>query len=241
MTVWETREGHVLTRADSKEKLYTYTIITVDSNPQLKFLHDRMPAILEPTPAELSTWLDPSRTTWTTELQDLLRPSSAQLEVYPVSKDVGKVGNNSPSFVIPVASKENKGNIANFFANAPKKGAPSSSPTAPVSKKGDDAEVKKEGDAKVKNENDLKVKKEDDAKVKDEDDTEVKKEVQEPPSPSTAAKRPASPPDKAAEPPAKMPATSPRKTRSATSNGTKPVRHGQEGSQKITRFFNKTG
>lgn len=114
---------NVLTaEADKGEKLYTYTIVTVDSNPQLKFLHDRMPAILEPSSRELATWLDPSRTTWSRELQAVLRPSAAELDVYPVSKDVGKVGNDSPSFVIPVASRENKGNIANFFANAKKKG-----------------------------------------------------------------------------------------------------------------------
>ena len=32
-----------------------------------------------------------------------------------MDKAVGKVGNNSPSFVVPVDSKENKKNIANFF------------------------------------------------------------------------------------------------------------------------------
>lgn len=41
-----------------------------------------------------------------------------------MTKDVGKVGNNSPSFIIPVDSAENKNNIANFFARgAAKKGA----------------------------------------------------------------------------------------------------------------------
>ncbi len=43
--------------------------------------------------------------------------------MYPVSKDVGKVGNNSPSFIIPVGSKENKNNIANFFARGAAKKA----------------------------------------------------------------------------------------------------------------------
>ncbi|KAL2264985.1 hypothetical protein VTJ83DRAFT_7495 [Remersonia thermophila] len=101
-----------------QEPLYTYTIITTDSNAQLRFLHDRMPVILEPGSEAMFKWLDPRRTTWTGELQALLRPFAGELEVYPVSKDVGKVGNNSPSFIIPVSSRENKGNIANFFANA---------------------------------------------------------------------------------------------------------------------------
>lgn len=119
-------------------KHYTYTIVTTDSNQQLKFLHDRMPVILEPGSEGMKTWLDPGRSEWSKELQGLLRPFAGELEVYPVSKEVGKVGNNSPSFVIPVASRENKSNIANFFA----KGA---------AKKGEvvkpEVEVKKEGNA----------------------------------------------------------------------------------------------
>ena len=102
----------------SEEKTYTYTIITTDSNKQLKFLHDRMPVILDPGSDDLKTWLDPSRHEWSRELQSLLKPYDGEVDVYPVSKEVGKVGNNSPSFIIPVNSKENKSNIANFFANA---------------------------------------------------------------------------------------------------------------------------
>ncbi|KAI9167309.1 putative phospholipase C20G8.02 [Paramyrothecium foliicola] len=118
---------------DSEEKVYTYTIITTDSNPQLKFLHDRMPVILNPGSEDLRTWLDPSRHEWSAELQSLLKPFQGQLDVYPVSKDVGKVGNNSPSFIIPVNSKENKANIANFFSNATpkKKAAPSTQAQSP--------------------------------------------------------------------------------------------------------------
>ncbi|KAH6899609.1 hypothetical protein B0T10DRAFT_468189 [Thelonectria olida] len=106
---------------DSDEKHYTYTIITTDSNKQLKFLHDRMPVILEPGSDDLKMWLDPSRKEWSRELQSLLKPFDGKLTVYPVMKGVGKVGNNSPSFVIPLDSKENKSNIANMFARAPKK------------------------------------------------------------------------------------------------------------------------
>ncbi|QKX61300.1 uncharacterized protein TRUGW13939_08448 [Talaromyces rugulosus] len=105
----------------SDEKLYTYTIITTDSNSYLKFLHDRMPVILEPGSEQMKTWLDPRQTTWTPELQSILKPYDGELDCYPVSKEVGKVGNNSPDFVVPVNSKENKNNIANFFANAKKK------------------------------------------------------------------------------------------------------------------------
>lgn len=107
---------HLTCDTGSEEKHYTYTIITTDSNKQLKFLHDRMPVILENGSEDIRTWLDPNRYTWSKELQSLLVPFQGELEVYPVSKEVGKVGNNSPNFIIPVASSENKSNIANFFA-----------------------------------------------------------------------------------------------------------------------------
>ncbi|CUS12532.1 unnamed protein product [Tuber aestivum] len=102
----------------SREKLYTYTIITTESNEQLSFLHERMPAILEPS--EVIPWLSPKTKTWNSTLQSLLKPYQGALEVYPVSKDVGKVALDSPSFIIPVDSAENKSNIKNFFIT-PKK------------------------------------------------------------------------------------------------------------------------
>lgn len=104
----------------SDEKHYTYTVITTDSNKQLSFLHDRMPVILENGSDQIRTWLDPSRSQWSKDLQSLLKPFEGELDCYPVSKDVGKVGNNSPTFIVPVASTENKNNIANFFSNAKK-------------------------------------------------------------------------------------------------------------------------
>jgi hypothetical protein len=104
-----------LTTTDSDEKLYTYTIITTDSNKQLKFLHDRMPVIFDNGSDAIKTWLDPKRTEWSADLQSLLKPYEGELECYPVSKDVGKVGNNSPLFLVPIDSAENKQNIANFF------------------------------------------------------------------------------------------------------------------------------
>lgn len=80
-----------------------------------------MPVILDPASDAMKTWLDPSRTEWSKELQSVLKPYEGELECYPVSKEVGKVGNNSPDFILPVNSKENKNNIANFFANAKKR------------------------------------------------------------------------------------------------------------------------
>jgi hypothetical protein len=81
-----------------------------------------MPVILDAGSDKMKTWLDPGKTTWTEELQSLLQPFQGELDCYPVSKDVGKVGNNSPSFIIPINSKENKNNIANFFGKSTKTG-----------------------------------------------------------------------------------------------------------------------
>lgn len=73
-----------------------------------------MPVILENGSAEIRAWLNPA-TNWNTTLQDLLQPYPLELEVYPVVKDVGNVRNNSPTFIIPLDSKDNKSNIKNFF------------------------------------------------------------------------------------------------------------------------------
>jgi len=105
---------------DAEDKLYTYTIITTDPNKHLTFLHDRMPVILDPNTDAMRLWLDPTVNKWSKDLQDVLKPFEGELECYPVNKEVGKVGNNSPDFIIPVDSKENKKNIANFFGNARK-------------------------------------------------------------------------------------------------------------------------
>jgi hypothetical protein len=124
----------------SQEKLYTYTIITTEANEQLSFLHERMPVILEPP--EVMPWLSPKTKSWNPTLQSLLKPYRGALETYPVSKDVGKVALDSPSFIIPVDSAENKSNIKNFFT--PKKGVKSEATTKEEELKGygdDDVEI----------------------------------------------------------------------------------------------------
>ena len=132
------------------EKLYTYTIITTDSNKQLKFLHDRMPVILEPGSEKMKTWLDPSNIGWNKELQGMLKPFDGELEVYPVDKAVGKVGNNSPSFVVPIDSKENKKNIANFFGTQKAKAGEIAAKNEAARKAEDEDEVEEERDTTEK-------------------------------------------------------------------------------------------
>lgn len=232
----------------SDEKHYTYTIITTDSNKQLSFLHDRMPVVLENGSDQIRTWLDPQRYEWSKELQSLLKPYPGELECYAVDKAVGKVGNNSPAFIVPVASSENKNNIANFFGYAKK------------SAKGEEAQ-KEVVKGEVKTENGIgKVERERDEQrvTKDQSSTEGNAPLPFPPAAPQKAgsKRRHKDAVRGADKKAKIARSdgseanqptiiSPekaasRQTRSATSNGTKgsPVKAG-DGSQRITNFFNK--
>ncbi|KAL4942986.1 hypothetical protein BDV06DRAFT_211418 [Aspergillus oleicola] len=126
-----------VTYEGSSEKLYTFTVITTSARPSLSWLHDRMPVILDPKSDAWNAWLDPKRTSWSKDLQAALKPYEGDLECYQVPKEVGKVGNNSPDFIVPVDSKENKSNIVNFFANA-KKNEPTKDEGEEVAVKEDD-------------------------------------------------------------------------------------------------------
>lgn len=173
-------------------------------------------------------WLDPKRYEWSAELQSLLKPFDGELEVYPVNKDVGKVGNNSPSFIIPIDSKENKSNIANFFAKG--------SSTAAAKK--DVKDVKEEEEqprVEVKKEEGFVA--EDETNIKDESRTQtgIKREAEDEPIGGE-------PPKKMAITATNNKAVSPQKGGrskiSATSNRTKsPGKAKQPGTQKITKFF----
>jgi putative SOS response-associated peptidase YedK len=228
---------------DTEEKLYTYTIITTDSNTQLKFLHDRMPVILDAGSEGMKIWLDPERNKWSKELQTLLQPYKGELECYPVSKEVGKVGNNSPDFILPIDSKENKKNIANFFGNSNQ-----SPKEMPGSAKGS---VKAATDVKVEQEQDETRETKDHRSSEDNAPLPVPSQMK---GAVKGEKRHHSPdkevPKKAAKTeisPRKSKQASfvppSRKTRSATSSGTLPKsnspRKAGDGSQKITNFFGK--
>jgi hypothetical protein len=214
----------------SDEKLYTYTIITTSSNSQLRFLHDRMPVILEPGSEAMATWLDPKRTTWTKELQSLLKPYEGELECYPVSKDVGKVGNNSPNFIVPLDSKENKKNIANFFGQ---KSQSSPKKTAELKKAADDASQTEAESREIKRETEG-AKSTGSAGVKRERSTEAEKE-----QPSVSAKAPKMEqflsPNKPAAGRQMRSATRNNSASAKASNKKKPA----QGTPRITSFFGK--
>ncbi|KKY14381.1 hypothetical protein UCDDS831_g08257 [Diplodia seriata] len=240
----------------SEEKLYTYTIITTDSNKQLSFLHDRMPVVFNNGSEALWKWLDPGRTRWNSDLQSLLKPFDGELEYYPVSKEVGKVGNDSPSFIIPIDSKENKSNISNFFDNQ-RKAAKGSGEAKAVRREDQVAGAKIDKIGHVKGEA---------RGTSDEDGTEhnaplpalsgnedkrgIKREHEDADDPDETHGSPprqkAAKSSQASVSPAKSKAngsTKPgRKTRSATSNGTTQKDRAAaagDGSRKITAFFGK--
>lgn len=95
------------------DRIWTYTIITTAANTELAWLHDRMPLIFDQGTDQIRNWLDDDA--WSQDLVKLLKPYEGQLDCYPVKKEVGKVGTNSPDYIIPIDSTENKSNIANFF------------------------------------------------------------------------------------------------------------------------------
>ena len=211
-----------------------------------------MPVILENGTDQIRTWLDPKRSQWSKELQSLLKPSDADLEYYPVDKAVGKVGNNSPAFIVPVASTENKKNIANFFSNA-KKSAKSEAERKET--KQEETEAKKMGGTIEHEEDEHRATKEQsstednaplpfppekeglkrnheqiDQNEKSDADTKIARtDAGKAYRPSTVS--PTGTPGKAAG----------KQTKSATTNGTKkgsPTKAG-DGSQRITNFFNR--
>ena len=232
----------------SDEKHYTYTIITTYSNKQLSFLHDRMPVILENGSDQIRTWLDPSRSEWSKELQSLLKPFEGELECYAVSKDVGKVGNNSPAFIVPVASTENKHNIANFFSNA-KKSAKGDGERQQI--RNEEAQVKQQGSNVTQDPEENRITVE---QSSTEDNaplplfpTECKKrgikrggeavDDVELPNKSIKTRAPAADGSLASKTSVQSPE---KKTRSATNNGTikgSPAKGKNSGSQKITNFY----
>ncbi|KAG9128452.1 hypothetical protein FRC07_011209 [Ceratobasidium sp. 392] len=85
---------------------YTCTILTTEANSQLAFLHDRMPVILDGRQA--MRWLEiGDGKMWRGEvLEGLSKPYMGKLVCYEVPGGVGKVGNEDPSFVEPIAERK---------------------------------------------------------------------------------------------------------------------------------------
>ncbi|KAJ7360391.1 hypothetical protein OS493_017024 [Desmophyllum pertusum] len=116
---WQAPKGS----ANEGEDLFSYTIITVDSSPSLKWLHNRMPAILDGE-EEVRQWLDCGEVPWKKAL-NLVTPKDC-LEWHPVSTIVNNSRNKSPECVKPIdlAQKTEKpvtGTLFSYFKRSPKK------------------------------------------------------------------------------------------------------------------------
>lgn len=225
-----------------------------------------MPVILDNGSDAIRTWLDPTRTEWSKDLQSLLEPYDGELECYQVSKDVGKVGNNSPSFLVPIDSAENKNNIANFFGTQ-KKAAKTEAVVGSVRKVEGDLNASRMEDGNVKVEHGVNEVRATTNRVEGTEDNAplpvpvtpgsrsselprgIKREHSE--AEETSGTADAGPPQKtpksaAFASPVKRSTASSKKTpakkqgtRSATSNGSAAKTSKADGSQKITSFFSK--
>ncbi|WWC62979.1 uncharacterized protein I303_105577 [Kwoniella dejecticola CBS 10117] len=130
--------------------LATYTILTTVPSPDLRWLHDRMPVILTEW-QDVYDWLDLGEVKGWTEGKEgtgRLLNSFEGLDCYPVPTEVGKIGNNSPTFIQPVS--ERKDGIKSFFSKQQQ---------SPVKVKHEQSSKKEGSDGQAENEKDDRDKK----------------------------------------------------------------------------------
>jgi putative SOS response-associated peptidase YedK len=78
----------------------SFAVITTDANPDMRAIHDRMPAIIEPQ--DYARWLGGA--------DGLLRPASeGAVLAYPVSAAVNRAANDSPALIAPLDSDIQRG------------------------------------------------------------------------------------------------------------------------------------
>lgn len=88
---------------DKRVQLESYSIITVEPNELLTFMHDRMPRLIDPR--DYDRWLDPGDPQ--RPPLDLLRPYDDELmKVWRVKPDVGNVRNDRPDLIDPIEPPE---------------------------------------------------------------------------------------------------------------------------------------
>ena len=90
-------------------RTYTFTIVTGPSPDNLKWLHHRMPCVIEPKSETWNTWMNPQKNSWEqSELDTLLKPwfDEVTYRVYRVSPDVNKPGSQGEYLTYPVIKDE---------------------------------------------------------------------------------------------------------------------------------------
>ena len=94
---------------NESEQMFSFTIITGPAPTNLKWLHDRMPCVLEYGTEQWDTWMDPKKTEWSQQdVDDTLMPKydDTLYRVYQVSKDVGKVSNKGQYLTKPIMKQD---------------------------------------------------------------------------------------------------------------------------------------
>jgi putative SOS response-associated peptidase YedK len=90
-------------RRPDGEPLESFTIVTADVDPSLRWLHDRMPVILEPEQFDL--WLDPAVQD-PARLRPLLAPHVPEdVQVVAVSTRVNKPEHDEPDCIEPLVEE----------------------------------------------------------------------------------------------------------------------------------------
>lgn len=77
-------------------------LVTVPAGGGLEEIHDRMPAVIEPT--DFDAWLDPDNSDADALLTILRSTGASGLEWYPVSQRVNSPSVNDPDLIRPVES-----------------------------------------------------------------------------------------------------------------------------------------
>ncbi|KAF5357525.1 hypothetical protein D9757_013067 [Collybiopsis confluens] len=93
---------------DQTDLLWSFTIVTTEAANNFSWLHERQPVVLTEE-EDLNQWLDTSSQKWTEKLVRIVSRAYTKdfpLECYQVPKEVGKVGTESSSFILPIAARK---------------------------------------------------------------------------------------------------------------------------------------
>jgi putative SOS response-associated peptidase YedK len=215
-----------------EREIFSFTVITTHAAKGIEWLHDRMPVIVDPLKSGqlLKEWLDPELK-WNDnvdELKKFLVPyDPAELEIYQVSSDIGKIHNNYASLNKPL-----KGTITNLFGK--------------VKKDKKNVEVKDEVKEESKDDMDLESNYEKTKNIFDDDTKQVlkhdiKQEEDENPN-GEVENRDKSVPGKHQLNSVQKPASKRAKTTSPTKSSTKSPKSPTKSpsNSKITSFFRKS-
>ncbi|KAJ3928334.1 MAG: hypothetical protein NXY57DRAFT_925067 [Lentinula lateritia] len=111
------KSGHLLLLAglydsaelqDRTDTLWSFSIVTTAASNEFAWLHDRQPVILS-TQKDIDQWLDTSSQRWSEDLAQMLSRAytkDSPLECYQVPKEVGKIGMESSSFILPISVRK---------------------------------------------------------------------------------------------------------------------------------------